>query len=98
MIVVVEKFSPELQFEPEPSRTEPQVQFKVQKISQTEPQVQFRVQPKLLWFELVRTTGFSRAIKAEILVIPSQILDLQTQGGAGIEKKDLGLTFLLRRF
>ena len=72
---MVEKFSSELQFEPEPSRTEPQVQFEVQKISQTEPQVQFRVQPKLLWFELVRTTGFFKGHQGWI---PSQILDLQT--------------------
>ena len=51
---MVEKFSPELQFEPEPSRIEPQVQFEVQKISQTEPQVQFRVSLNYFgsnWFE-----------------------------------------------
>ena len=30
--IVVEKFSSELQFEPKPSRTEPQVQFKIWKI------------------------------------------------------------------
>ena len=33
IFLVVEKFSSELQFKPEPSRTEPQVQFEVQKIS-----------------------------------------------------------------
>ena len=33
IVVVVEKFSSELQFKPEPSRTELQVQFKVWKFS-----------------------------------------------------------------
>ena len=88
-LLVVEKFSSELQFEPKPSRTEPQVQFKVWKFYWTEPQVQFRVQPKLLWFKLVQTTGFSRAIKAEILVIPNQILDLQTTFRLWLTKIDL---------
>ena len=78
-----------VQFEPEPSRTELQVQFKVWKFFWTEPQVQFGVQPKLLWFELVRTMGFSRAIKAEILVIPNQILDLQTTFGLWLTNIDL---------
>ena len=89
LLLVVEKFSSELQFEPEPSRTELQVQFKVWKFFWTKPQVQFGVQPKLLQFELVQTTGFSRVIKAEILVIPNQILDLQTTFGLWLTNIDL---------
>ena len=58
--LVVGKSGSELQFEPEPLRTGPEVQFKVQKICWTELQVQFRVQQKLFWFKPVWTPGFSK--------------------------------------
>ena len=58
--LVVGKSGSELQFEPEPLRTGPEVRFKVQKICWTKLQVQFRVWQRLLQFEPVRTQGFSR--------------------------------------
>ena len=55
--LVMEKFGSELWFEPEPPRTEPEVQFRVLKNGRTEPQVRFRVWRLGPQFEQVRTAS-----------------------------------------
>ena len=55
--IVMDKFSSELWFKPEPPRTEPEVQFEVLKNGWTKPQVWFRVQQLRPQFEPIRTAS-----------------------------------------
>ena len=57
LVLVMDKFGSELRFEPEPPRTEPEVQFRVLKNGWTEPQVWFRVRQLRPWFKPVQTAS-----------------------------------------